>query len=175
MRPCGPYHCRHTEERRPFCRHLKRQQACREQLEDSGNRWTQLQCEGQYLASDLDGLEPMWEVRMSSIRVKCVWLKWWEEIKDTGCKANVFSSGGFLRQGGACGACEVAPLLGETQGWVRLSLTPTEEVDNFRKGLDSVLIGPFRQSDWSSVSQCGKASGLEWFRCILPGHTDGGK
>lgn len=35
----------------------------------------------------------------------------------------------------------------EQPWWGGGSFTPAEEVDSLRKGLDSVLIGPFRQSD----------------------------
>lgn len=57
----------HTEERRPRCRPAE---SSWKTLGDIGNRWTQPQCE-EYLASDLEGLEPMWELRMLSIWVKC--------------------------------------------------------------------------------------------------------
>lgn len=102
-----------------------------------------------------------------------VWLKQWEEIKLFKKKKKVFSSGRLLRQGGVCWACE--PCWERCRVKWSFSFTPTEEVDKFRKGFDSVLIWPFRQSDWSSVSWSGKTSGLKWFPCIWSGHTDDGK
>ncbi len=42
MRPWGPCCCGHTEERRPCCGRLNRQRAGREQLEDSGRHWQQV-------------------------------------------------------------------------------------------------------------------------------------
>lgn len=61
-------------------------------------------------------------------------------------------------------ACEAAILLREEwESLKNLSPTAAEEVGDFGKGSDSVLIGPFRQSHWSSVSWSGKERGKTFF------------
>lgn len=126
-------------------------------VRDIGNRSVQRQSEGEFLATDLEGLDTMWEHRMLSIWRKCVRLRRWEEIKYMGWKANVFSSDGLLRH------TLSAPSLwssypaqrGEAQGET-LHLQPHRKWESLGKGPDSVLIGPFRQSHWSRVSWSGK-------------------
>lgn len=90
-------------------------------VRDIGNRSVQRQSEGEFLATDLEGLDTMWEHRMLSIWRKCVRLRWWEEIKNTRGEKQMFSVQT------ACSdtpclhrACEAAILLREEKHKVKL-------------------------------------------------------
>jgi len=106
----------------------------------------------------------------------CVWLKWWEEIKD---KCFQFRK---VQTGWGVGSLWSSSPAGRDAKMGAASHPPpphppthTEEVDKFRKGLDSVLIGFFVDLTDRVFLTPGRPQGLNGFLVFLPGHTDGGK